>query len=150
MNVCIECGIKYKFWNIPNRYGMIEKCSRCNEKFKQNVINAIDFFNSTYKTNARKYKRSNEKVDKYPYKVRKKREIALRNATPEWLTEEHKDQIRELYRDAQDLRWLNEESLHIDHIIPLQGKNVSGLHVPWNLQILTSSKNLEKSNHYAQ
>ena len=76
----------------------------------------------------------------------KKRKLLKKKATPFWLTKEHILEMQEIYKDAQDLLWLNEEGLHVDHIVPLQGKTVCGLHVPWNLQILTSSKNIRKSN----
>ena len=77
-----------------------------------------------------------------------RRRTSKLNAIPKWLTKEMKQEIKEIYQEAQDLQWLNEEPLHVDHIIPLRGKNVCGLHVPWNLQILTSSKNLSKGNSH--
>lgn len=64
---------------------------------------------------------------------------------PPWLTDEHWKQISAFYVEA---RRLTEETgivHHVDHIHPLRGKTVSGLHVPWNLQILTAADNMKKS-----
>ena len=67
-------------------------------------------------------------------------------ATPPWLTEEQLEEMLEFYNLAKELQWLSEEPLHVDHIIPLQGKEVCGLHVPWNLQILPQTLNIKKGN----
>lgn len=69
-------------------------------------------------------------------------------ATPKWLTKEQKQEIDQYYIDAKELQWLSDptDPLTVDHIIPLRGKIVSGLHVPWNLQILLKSLNSSKHN----
>ena len=77
-----------------------------------------------------------------------RRHAAKLQRTPPWLTKEHHKQILEWYTLAYDLQWLAEEPLEVDHTIPLRGKNVSGLHVPWNLQILSKSQNISKGNKF--
>lgn len=67
--------------------------------------------------------------------------LAKLNRTPTWLTKEQIDQMTMIYINCP-------EGYEVDHIIPLQGKDVSGLHVPWNLQHLTSAENRKKSNKY--
>ncbi len=69
-----------------------------------------------------------------------RRRAAKLNATPAWLTREHKKEMIEVYRKSEQL------GLTVDHIVPLRGKTVCGLHVPWNLQLLTLSDNSRKNN----
>ena len=75
-----------------------------------------------------------------------KRRAAEISATPKWLTKEHLLEIQNIYIEA--IRLTKETGIkhEVDHIVPLLGKLVRGLHVPWNLQILTKSENCRKSN----
>lgn len=73
-----------------------------------------------------------------------KRKAAKLNRTPSWLSQEHLEQIEELYTMAKMFEMYTGQQYHVDHIVPLQGKNVSGLHTPWNLQILPAKENMSK------
>jgi len=66
-------------------------------------------------------------------------------AMPEWLTDEHHKQMRKVYKECARRR-ANGENVVVDHIVPVCGETVSGLMVPWNLQIITAKENNWKSN----
>lgn len=67
-------------------------------------------------------------------------------ATPKWLTKEQHQQIESFYWLAQLQYELTDTKYHVDHIVPLKGKTVCGLHVPWNLQVLEALDNISKGN----
>jgi 5-methylcytosine-specific restriction endonuclease McrA len=69
-----------------------------------------------------------------------------REATPPWLSRSQKAQTRELYKAAITMSKTTGEQYVVDHIYPLRSDVVCGLHVPWNLRIITQQENLNKSN----
>lgn len=72
--------------------------------------------------------------------IAKSRAYQLRktNAAPPWV---NLKEIEIFYSNCP-------EGFHVDHIIPLKGKLVSGLHVPWNLQYLPAAINIKKGNRF--
>lgn len=74
-----------------------------------------------------------------------KRRTAKLTRTPPWAD---MDAIRAVYAEAQQLTASTGVPHHVDHIIPLQGKLVSGLHVHNNLQVLTGTENSSKHNRF--
>jgi 5-methylcytosine-specific restriction endonuclease McrA len=77
-----------------------------------------------------------------------KRRAAKIQRTPNWLTLDDYHAIRSLYETAAALTKSTGIKHHVDHVIPLQGKTVSGFHCPTNLQILTQSENCSKHNKF--
>ena len=90
-----------------------------------------------------KYKAQNPELYKAFTSVRRRRH---KNATPKWITPEQKLAMRNLYLKAQELTKIAGERYVVDHIIPLISPDVCGLHVPWNLRVITQEENLKKSN----
>ena len=70
------------------------------------------------------------------------------SATPRWLTKEDRHAIAAVYERAATLTAQTGEKHEVDHIVPLCSKVVCGLHVPWNLAVLSAYKNKAKSNSF--
>lgn len=72
----------------------------------------------------------------------------LKRCSSNLLTEEHIRQMQEIYKEASRLTQETGVPHEVDHIIPLKGRKVTGLHVPWNLQIIQKSDNISKGNKF--
>ena len=74
---------------------------------------------------------------------------AQNHRTPKWLTDDDFWMMDEIYRLAGLRTASTGVAWHVDHVIPLRGKLVSGLHVPSNLRVVEWKENLTKGNRYA-
>jgi len=70
------------------------------------------------------------------------RRARQKQAAPSWLSEDQMSDMKKIYTEAKRL------DLTVDHIVPISGKDVCGLHVPWNLQLLSGVENSRKGNVY--
>jgi 5-methylcytosine-specific restriction endonuclease McrA len=91
----------------------------------------------------KKYKQANPDLYRELVSLRRRR---FRDATPKWLTPEQRMEIRLKYRLAIEMSRATGIRHAVDHEVPIQGEDVCGLHVPWNLQVITQEENLKKSN----
>jgi hypothetical protein len=78
----------------------------------------------------------------------REREIAKMKRTPKWLSKDDRWVIKEIYTLSALRTELFGFAWHVDHIIPLRGTSVSGLHVPSNLRVVPASVNISKRNTY--
>lgn len=100
---------------------------RYKEKYPDRVLKSYNLYNKRY-PEYRAYMSACRRA----YKLQR---------MPKWLTRAHIDEIETIYKKCP-------KGYHVDHVVPLKGKDVSGLHVPWNLQILTAKDNLKKKNKF--
>ena len=68
---------------------------------------------------------------------------------PKWIKDVFQKEINVIYRRAQLATIFMGVQYEVDHIEPMNGKDRSGLHVPWNLDLLTEEENQKKGNRRA-
>ncbi len=144
MKTCSQCKIAKELTNFKAHVLAKDKlhtwCKSCSNKY-----------NREYRKLKPEQKRKDQALyrKRHPEKVNAnaaKRDAAQKLRLPKWLTKEQLDQINQFYQDSSYLTQYTKVEFEVDHIVPILGKNVSGLHVPWNLQLLTATENNKKGN----
>ena len=117
---------KYKTTKKLYRLNNIEFLKQISKNYYLNNKDKIKQYSKEYRLKNPNFKR---------FHCAKRRATKL-NATPKFA---NLNKIKEIYKNCP-------KGYVVDHIVPLQGKNVCGLHVEWNLQYLTPLENSSKYN----
>ena len=148
--VCVEClQIEWRDSNaaralLPKSEASKEAGKRYYEKNKELII-----LKAMGRTNEDRRRYRNTWKENHPEEVlasTNDRRRRHKNASPRWLSKEQKEAIRQFYKDALTTTRITGKQYVVDHIVPLRSEVVCGLHVPWNLRVITQEENLAKSN----
>lgn len=141
--------------SLQNYHENIEERKKKKREYYQenrdSIIAKVSEYDKNHRTKAnarlKKWKKNNPEKVVADTALRRARKM---KATPSWLTVEQKDAISAFYDHAHDCKVTSGQQYHVDHIVPLKGKNVCGLHVPWNLQVLPDDVNMKKNNQFEE
>ena len=150
---CMDC-LKIEWEETNAKRALLPKSEaskKAGKKYYENNKEVVKLRAQSRKPEAiMKYRRAWQKNNPELVKAdNKHRRTKHKQATPKWLTQEHKAQIKQFYLDAMLVSKVTGVPYAVDHIVPLRGELVSGLHVPWNLAVITREENSKKSNRVA-
>jgi hypothetical protein len=98
---------------------------------------------------SKKQQLAKQKANPVRYAIAAAKHRAIKaQRTPVWLDEDDYWMIEQAYELAALRTKVFGFSWHVDHVIPLHGKLVSGLHVPINLQVIPGLQNIAKNNKF--
>ena len=167
----VTCKLCTKKRNSPEQYQKeillkhgFKQCASCAQvktlkKFYKNKAYFAGVDRICMDCNLKRQK--NKREANYEEKIEKERDYRRRNphiynankqdkarSFPKWLGEAERQAVRELYQEANLLSTLTGTPHEVDHIVPIKHEKVCGLHVAWNLQVVTRTANRRKSGRF--
>ncbi len=150
---CPDCGC-----DISLRDGRAHRCRACEvtrrkarearwhrentahvKKYKEAYYPVKNAARRANRAVALEYERLQRQLHPWKHREKKARRRAQqKHAMPAWADQQ---ELKAIYKSAG-------EGQHVDHIIPVIHHAVCGLHVPWNLQVISASANYKKSNSF--
>lgn len=153
---CLECRLM-----LNRKYDKVRRSDDSRKEYMSGYLKEYKEANvETVRANARRHyhkhrdvmlERSNayRAANKDFYRAQcHERRAKIKNRIPAWCGKPELKVIRAMHKEAKRLEVLTGIVFHVDHIIPIAGRLVSGLHVPGNMQIITKHQNLAKLNQF--
>lgn len=151
MKTCNKCLVSSLNFHrdSTSKDGLHSLCKECKNvsrrawkklNVSKNRISSREYYkknSDVYKANAKNWRKANPGKANF---ITSKRRKGIKIATPIWANE---NEIKRIYENCP-------KGFHVDHVIPLHGKDVCGLHVESNLQYLSASENCKKGNKYGK
>jgi hypothetical protein len=174
MKLCCTCKedkpVSLFYKNKTTKDGLYKQCIACVKHYYVTNKTIINLKNNQYYQNnkekhlqkSKEYREQNKEYLKehkqqyyqnnkfYFIKKSKERQKRIKQATPCWESEKDRQHITSVYNLAMLYSWITDSPWHVDHVIPLKGKIVCGLHVPLNLEPVPASYNLSKGAKYCE
>jgi len=132
-----------------NKKRILQRQKEYNKLNKKQRAQKLREYYEVNKDKIKNYNTEYKKVNSHLYAAHSaKRRFKKLHATHDWLTQEDHEFINKIYSECKRLSEESGVKHHVDHIVPLQCEFVCGLHVPWNLQIITAEENVTKRNNF--
>lgn len=149
---CLQCRTAFlSLWRKQNS-AQVQKHNKTQyAKNSARIKQAVRRYYAVNAKRCREQKRKYQKANPHVYaQINARRKAAKLKRTPKWLTSDDFWMMEQAYELAALRTKMLGFPWHVDHIVPLQGKNVSGLHVPANLQVIPAVINRSKWNKFEE